>query len=229
MTQIVVPIMLTDTIFQIDTERYQFADLIEWRVDFAKKANIASIGKQLKQAFKKPLIFTIRTAKEGGNYTVNSSEYLSLLQELIAIQPEYLDFEYFSYPDIFEDVKKNCQENNIKLLLSFHNFEEVPVDIEARLKTMIEKKPAVAKFAVMPHDFSDVLKVLNLTTAYSEQKAVKIVTMAMGELGKISRVTGNLTGSAWTFAAIEESSAPGQLSLVQTKELLNEFKGNNND
>ena len=47
----------------------------------------------------------------------------------------------------------------------------------------------------------------------------------MGQIGKISRVTSDLTGSSWSFASLDESSAPAQISLAnmkQIQEILNE-------
>ena len=46
------------------------------------------------------------------------------------------------------------------------------------------------------------------------------VTIATGKLGVWTRLTGDLTGSAWTFAALETPSALGQLSLHKTRQIL---------
>ena len=43
---------------------------------------------------------------------------------------------------------------------------------------------------------------------------------AMGDLGRLSRISGYLTGSCWTFASLENSSAPGQISLKETEYIL---------
>jgi 3-dehydroquinate dehydratase-1 len=37
----------------------------------------------------------------------------------------------------------------------------------------------------------------------------------MGDIGKVSRISGKKTGSAITFAYVGEESAPGQLNLEE--------------
>ena len=49
---------------------------------------------------------------------------------------------------------------------------------------------------------------------------VRLITMAMGDLGVLSRVLGHLYGSAATFAALTDASAPGQLPLPDLDALL---------
>ena len=47
-----------------------------------------------------------------------------------------------------------------------------------------------------------------------------LVTISMGKLGNISRVLGEVTGSAMTFAALEGGSAPGQMPISKVGEML---------
>ena len=42
----------------------------------------------------------------------------------------------------------------------------------------------------------------------------------MGDLGKVTRVAGELMGSVMTFAALEESSAPGQIDITEMPKIL---------
>lgn len=68
----------------------------------------------------------------------------------------------------------------------------------------------------MPQKQSDVLRLMTETLRFSEEHPdVTLVTMAMGELGKITRVASDSFGSSWTFASVGETSAPGQLSLAE--------------
>ncbi|MFX3914371.1 type I 3-dehydroquinate dehydratase, partial [Streptococcus suis] len=45
-------------------------------------------------------------------------------------------------------------------------------------------------------------------------------TIAMGELVKLTRISCVITGSCWTIASLEETSAPGQMSLGNTRKFL---------
>ena len=44
--------------------------------------------------------------------------------------------------------------------------------------------------------------------------------MSMGRLGVISRVAGELTGSAMTFATNGKASAPGQIPIEEMRQIL---------
>ncbi|MBS7577524.1 MULTISPECIES: type I 3-dehydroquinate dehydratase [unclassified Enterococcus] len=229
MTKIVAPILIKNLEQSINTEQYQDADIIEWRVDYTDFEAIVEVAKALKAQFRQPLLFTIRTKSEGGNLDLTIDAYLELQKQLIAIQPAYLDFEFFSYSEVYAEFNQCCQENGVKVVASYHNFDETPTDLEYRLSKMLVLKPAIVKIAVMPINFLDVTLVLSLTARYAAINKTKLVTMSMGELGKFTRVSGHLTGSAWTFASVAASSAPGQLSIAETKQLLNTFKGKYND
>ncbi|MDD6893928.1 MAG: type I 3-dehydroquinate dehydratase, partial [Lactobacillus sp.] len=48
--------------------------------------------------------------------------------------------------------------------------------------------------------------------------------MAMGDLGKVTRMAGEVFGSALTFGAVEKASAPGQLSIAELRRALDNLK-----
>ena len=52
-------------------------------------------------------------------------------------------------------------------------------------------------------------------TFHRVNRDTPIISMSMGSLGAISRMTGELFGSAVTFASLSKSSAPGQLTLTR--------------
>ena len=43
--------------------------------------------------------------------------------------------------------------------------------------------------------------------------------MSMGKLGRLSRFAGDLMGSSWTFASLDNASAPGQISLADMRKI----------
>ena len=44
--------------------------------------------------------------------------------------------------------------------------------------------------------------------------------MSMGKLGRLSRLAGDLVGSSWTFASLDNASAPGQVSLADMRKVM---------
>lgn len=74
----------------------------------------------------------------------------------------------------------------------------------------------IVKFAVTPRSERDVLRLLDATLAMKEDhNTTPVITMSMGKLGVISRICGEVFGSAVTFGTAGKASAPGQLPANQ--------------
>ena len=80
----------------------------------------------------------------------------------------------------------------------------------------------IGKIAVMPHNERDVLRLMELTRRAGAFVSMPLITMSMGQLGMISRLSGNLTGSVMTFGALtsEKASAPGQITVKELKSII---------
>ncbi len=78
----------------------------------------------------------------------------------------------------------------------------------------------ILKLAVMPETSEDVLDLLQTTAQISAQTMHPIITMSMGKLGVISRISGATFGSAVTFATVGQASAPGQIPLDKMRAIL---------
>ena len=222
--KIVVPIMpksIAD-VEAIDVERLEDADLIEWRADVLPKEDILTVAPAVFEKFLgREIIFTIRTRQEGGNIDLTDQEYVALIKEVAVLyQPEFIDFEYYSHQAVFEQML-----DFPNLVLSYHNFQETPENFMEIMSELTSLSPAVVKMAVMPCTEQDVLDVMNYTRGFKTLNAAQsYATMSMGDLGKLSRLSGRLTGSCWTFASLDEASAPGQISLGTMKKFLEELE-----
>ena len=100
------------------------------------------------------------------------------------------------------------------MILSYHNFEATP-DPDYIIDTLFQAREMgadIAKVAVMPHDFENVLTLMQ-ATLMSRKNGLKIpaIAISMGALGSLTRLAGKLFGSDITFASSETPSAPGQI------------------
>lgn len=218
-TKIVVPIMLTELaeLEKVSVSDYRAADIVEWRADFLSADEILEIAPKFFEKFKESkILFTLRTVREGGNIQVSEKKYLQILQEILTYNPAYIDVEFFTHGPSFAALK----DFRDKMVLSYHNFDEVPTDLTNRLIKMHEEGTAFVKVAVMPERECDVLDLLQITRDMTLEYGDHFISVAMGDLGRLSRISGYLTGSCWTFASLENSSAPGQISLKETEYIL---------
>lgn len=218
--KIVVPVMPRnlEDVANIDLDRLAGADLIEWRADFLPKEEILRVAPAVFEKFVgREVVFTLRTSREGGNIELTNEEYIQILKEIAHLyQPEFIDFEYYSHKEVFDQMLEFPN-----LVLSYHNFEETPENYMEIMSELTSLSPAVVKMAVMAETEQDVLDVMNYTRGFKTLNAEQsYATMSMGNLGKLSRVAGMLTGSCWTFASLDEASAPGQLSLANVQKIL---------
>lgn len=207
----------------IDVLRYQDADIIEWRADFLPKEAILQVAPAIFEKFAgRELVFTLRTRAEGGQIELSSEEYVQMIKEVAQLyQPDYIDFEYFNYKDVFDQML-----DFPNLVLSYHNFQETPENLMEILSELTSLNPKIVKIAVMANTEQDVLDLMNFTRGFKTlNPEQEYVTISMGKVGKVSRITSDVTGSSWSFASLDEASAPGQISLssmTKIRKILNE-------
>ena len=103
-----------------------------------------------------------------------------------------------------------------RMLGHFHNFDQTPDEaiIFDKLVQAQDMGADIAKVAVMPKDYKDVLVLLSATLkARTERLKIPIITMSMGPEGGVTRLAGGLFGSDITFATGKDASAPGQIPI----------------
>lgn len=208
---------------QLDRSRYDGADVIEWRADFLDKNEILTVAPAVFEKFAgREILFTLRTRGEGGQIDLTSEEYLAIIQDIQSIyHPDYIDFEFYSHREVFEQMLEFSN-----LVLSYHNLQETPENMMEILSELTSLSPKLVKVSVMAHNEQDVLDLMNYTRGFKTLNPEQdYVTISMGKVGKISRLTADLTGSSWSYASVGEESAPGQIPLEnmrRIRELLNE-------
>ncbi|HGK9814474.1 TPA: type I 3-dehydroquinate dehydratase [Streptococcus pneumoniae] len=201
----------------LDATRYLDADIIEWRADYLPKEAILQVAPAIFEKFAgRELVFTLRTRSEGGEIDLSPEEYIHLIKEVAQFyQPDYIDFEYYSYKDVFEEML-----DFPNLVLSYHNFQETPENMMEILSELTILNPKLVKVAVMAHTEQDVLDLMNYTRGFKTlNPEQEYVSISMGKVGKVSRITADVTGSSWSFASLDEVSAPGQISLASMKKI----------
>lgn len=212
-------------------------DIIEWRADFylediiddnEKIINdyIIDISKNIKKITNKPIIFTMRSDKEGGKikngaYNNKINIYKSVIENKCF---DLIDLEILNLKE--KDIKNIIslsKEKNIKTIISNHDFNKTPSKkyIVSIINKMIKLKCDIAKVAYMPKNKKDVIVLLD---AITEIKDFPIIAISMGKLGIITRIFG----SAITFASGKSSSAPGQLEAMKLKYILDNIYDNFN-
>ena len=204
-------------------------DVVEWRMDFFEDVmsphKVVDVLKDLRGVIgDKLLLATFRTAKEGGEKSIDINYYKEL--NILDAQSGYadmIDIELFTGDDIVKDMVSEIHNAGAFIVMSNHDFHKTPSRevIVERLRTMQALGADLAKIAVMPNSSEDVLTLLSATNEMNTIHADKpVITMAMGKLGLISRLSGAVFGSAMTFGAAGKASAPGQIDARELENIL---------
>jgi 3-dehydroquinate dehydratase-1 len=202
-------------------------DAVEWRVDFYEGADgeervlntLSAIRAALGEL---PLLFTFRTRKEGGARPIPKERYYALNQAAARSgRAVLIDVEIFTAEDVPHHIAA-LHGYGVKVIGSKHDFDGTPP--EGELISFLEKGWEVGadlpKLAVMPRNEEDVRRLLDVTRQMQATHRRPLITMSMSELGVSSRTCGERYGSAMTFGALGQSSAPGQLSVAELRRAL---------
>lgn len=197
-------------------------DLVEWRVDHYEYVEDLDKVKDILEKLRNivgelPILFTFRSKNEGGEREV-STEFYSILNKEIASTKmvDLIDIELFIGEDIVKYIVDFAHNNDVKVVISNHDFDKTPTkeEIVSRLCKMQELKADLTKIAVMPQSSSDVLTLLGASEEMVIDHAkTPIIAISMGGLGLVSRIAGEVFGSAITFGSSTKVSAPGQINV----------------
>ena len=204
-------------------------DVVEFRVDFLDIAldggKLAALGpKVAAQLNGKPLIVTFRTKAEGGNKTIADADYGALYETLLKAQfADLIDVEMFRSEAVVRRLVAGAHQVGAFIVMSNHDFSGTPpaAELLARLRRQQELGADVLKLAMMPRDPSDVLELLRATWEMASRYAERpMMTMSMGGTGVVSRLAGEIFGSAMCFGMIGRASAPGQVEVERLAAVL---------
>ncbi|HEX5697774.1 MAG TPA: type I 3-dehydroquinate dehydratase [Rhodoferax sp.] len=204
-------------------------DVLEWRVDYfdaiGDTAAVIAAAKAIKQAAGNiPVLFTRRSTIEGGEkIAINEAQVIAMYTAVCESKSiDLIDYEMANDAANIALVRTAAKANDIKLVLSFHNFSFTPglETLAAKFLSADQLGADVAKVAVMPRDLDDVLTLLTATRDASKKLRIPLISMSMGPYGAMTRLFGWTFGSALTFAVGASSSAPGQVPIEDLNTVL---------
>jgi 3-dehydroquinate dehydratase-1 len=172
---------------------------------------------EIVKGISKRAVFTLRSVKQKGKFTGNNEDRIFWLKQLSLTQPMLLDVELQTLLDD-DELVDFFTEQKTRILVSWHDFEKTPannelVDVLGQMR-IYSNYVKVVTAARNVHDCIRLLELYDVTTE------LNLISFAMGELGILSRVLCTIYGNApFTYAALEEAIAPGQLTVQQMRKL----------
>ncbi len=180
-------------------------DVAEVRLDLMESLDLARVcsGKD------RPITVTNRPVRQGGSYEGPEGRRLAVLRQAAALGADYVDVEVEAVGELGE-LPGQCAR-----IVSHHDFQGTPADLEGILRRILATGPDVAKLAVTARDIAEVPPVLTLMERHAARTPV--IALSMGEEGAASRILAAKFGAFLTYASRAQGgeAAPGQITYEE--------------
>lgn len=168
------------------------ADLLEFRIDLFEDQSKEAV-RALQQVSKLPVIFTLRSERQGGAFQGDPE---AKLKELASLKPDYIDGEWGS-----------ALKTSVKSILSYHDFSGDAIDYAELYLEMKKQKAHFYKIALTPKNATEALKFL----VFSQGKD-DLIAVNMGAVSSFTRILSQVA----TYTSVHE----GRYGQVPLKELI---------
>jgi len=184
--------------FRLDSLANPTGALPRLKTFLAAHPNVTAIG-------------TCRRKPNGGHFVQSLSDELSILLKAAKAGAQIIDLEIESAEEAdakqLEKFRVALRATNTNLIISFHDFSKTR-HLESAAARVAAFAPDYVKVVSTAQTLSDNLAVLHLIEDLS--RTTRVVGIAMGEEGVVSRVLGPREGATFTFASLEDGTETGQ-------------------
>ena len=185
----------------------QNAELIELRLDWMQQR--PDVGRLLTDR-PTPVVVTCRRKADRGKWSWTEEQRVATLRAAIIGGADYVDLE-------MDVAKRIPRYGDTKRIISHHDFEETPQDLDVIHARMAKCDPDIIKLVTMAHSQEDNVRLLKLI----QSSSIPTIGFCMGEYGITSRLLCGMYGAPFTYAGFSRSRemAPGQLTYAEMRYL----------
>ena len=194
---------------------------IELRLDWLKNATQAAqfLAQFESRRPRATFIATCRSTIAGGRFTGSVSSQVALLDVALRSGCLWCDLEVESF-SLMPDMLREFHLLHGQRILSWHNFgrPESAKSLRSRMSSLesIRRDHGIAAIKLATHcnSLAESVRVLRLARGQRN-----VITVPMGDVATPARILALREGSALAYAPVETSTAPGQVSLDEMKNL----------
>jgi 3-dehydroquinate dehydratase-1 len=182
----------------------QGADIIELRFDLMD-GDITKRVQQCRKACSLPVIGTLRSAREGGQFFGDGREWEKKIRPIISC---------VDYVDVEQQFVKNAvcvKEAGTKIIASHHAPIMLPLHVLFVLERELRAYGDIVKIIVTPSNTEDVIEMIAFTYAVKQP----ICCGVMGSAFRYARAVLPLFGSELVYCHMGETTADGQYSVEE--------------
>src|SRR5882762_6023730 len=188
---------------------------LELRLDYLRNAKERAAFLAWLRRKRPPAVFiaTCRSREGGGLFRGSRKGQLEVLAQAVRAGCCWCDVE-------IETAKRASQAAlrgtlaPTRLMVSRHDFRQTPRNLPGIARELFRAGAEIAKIAGHCRSISDSIRICELARGRRD-----IVAIPMGEIGLAGRILALRAGSALAYAAVEQATAPGQLSQDAMEDL----------
>jgi 3-dehydroquinate dehydratase-1 len=193
----------------------QGADIVELRFDLMEGSDPLKIVKTCKAGCSLPVIATIRSAQEGGQFFGNAEEWFERIRPVIPLV-DYVDVE-----QRFASYASQIKEAGKTIIASHHTGEMISLHDLFMLERELRTYGDMVKVIVTPGDEEDIIDLIAFT--HTIQKP--LCTGVMGTQFRYARAILPLFGSQLIYCSVGTPTAAGQYTIEEFVKLMELLKG----
>lgn len=193
----------------------KYTRLLEFRLDWLKDlGEFDLVGDWLmRQRILPCIIATCRRRASGGNFDGTMGEEIVRLALAGEMGCQWRDVA-LETARLFGGQQLRYWLGKGRVLVSFHNFRRTTRNLESIARRLDGLGGDAIKIATQCNSIEDSMRVLSLARGRKN-----VIAVPMGEFGLPARVLALREGSALAYAAVDQKTAPGQLTLDELKNL----------
>ena len=158
-----------------------------------------------------PLIITARDPREGGANHLSLSERGELLSRFLPYA-KYVDVE-LSSARAFKSLLASARKQNVRRILSFHDFKSTPSPRSLRAKAALAKAHGADIFKVATRTDNPAALARLVDFVMDKDIDLAVSAMGIGKHGAIARLLLARCGSVLNYASLHRSQVEGQLPI----------------
>lgn len=192
---------------------------LDWLTNPAEAHRFLALLKKSRFPRRATFIATCRRREAGGKFSGTVTEQLSLVRSAIDAGCAWVDLEIETV-DAIPPFTLDLFTSRAKRILSYHDFRGIssPLRLARVMRRMNQIREAsdfdVFKIAVQCDSLRDSLGLFALARQYPN-----VIAIPMGDMATPARILAARLGSAFSYAPVDQATAPGQIPLAELREL----------
>jgi len=192
----------------------QGADIVELRFDLMA-GDPVNLLQTCKDVCSLPVIATIRSAQEGGQFFGDAGEWFERIRPVIP-QVDYIDIE-----QRFASYALRMKEAGKQIIASHHSGQMMALHEMFMLERNLRTFGDIVKIIVTPRNEEDIIELIAFTHAIKKP----VCTGVMGAQFRYARAILPLFGSELVYCNVGTATAAGQYTVEEFIKLMELMKG----